>query len=270
MPEMRLLDTIGPLVRHADDLKLLLGVLRGKCELDPNSHGRYVAPDLDINWRNVRVGVMTHPRIGKLTRTKPAVELAVQKATRRMSEAGARITEAPADLFHDSYTIWRHILHRATDGKFREMYGGGTKRRPFREVLKFFLGQSEHRLASSFFMITEAMFISKKELKNLDTTIEISSQRVRDFLQNHDLILMPTFPDIAPIHGRTLLTPHDAVIASPANVFGLPATAAPMGLSGNGMPVSVQFLADQGQDLLTIAAAKLVGEYIPHPDLRGG
>ena len=78
---------------------------------------------------------------------------------------------------------------------------------------------------------------------------------------------MPTFPSEAPIHGRTLLSPHDAVIASPANVFGLPASAAPLGLSSAGLPLSVQLIGKQGADLLTISAAELVGEYIPHRDL---
>ena len=41
-----------------------------------------------------------------------------------------------------------------------------------------------------------------------------------------------------------------------------------MGLSSNGMPISIQFVGKPGDDLLTISAAGLVGEFIPHPDLR--
>ena len=78
---------------------------------------------------------------------------------------------------------------------------------------------------------------------------------------------MPTFPDIAPVHGRTLLTPHDAAILSPANVFGLPATVAPMGLSKEGIPLSIQILANHGRDLLTIRAAEVVAEVPHHPSI---
>jgi fatty acid amide hydrolase 2 len=268
MLELRNLDSIGPLTRHADDLKLILSVIRGKCELDPKSHGEYLVPDLDINWANVRVAVMMHPRISKLSATKPVIQLAMQKAARRLQEAGATISEAPAELFEDSYTIWRHTLHRATDGKMREMFGGGSKRSAVWEVLKFLAGHSEHRLSSSFFMFTEEFLINKKSLENLDEIIVKATHKVNTFFESHDLILMPTFPTQAPIHGQTLLTPHDAVIASPANVFGLPASAAPMGLSSNGMPISIQFVGKPGDDLLTISAAGLVGEFIPHPDLR--
>ena len=270
LPEMRHLDSIGPLTRCADDLRLILDVMHGTCTMDPQAHGRYEHSGQDLAWGNIRVAVMRHPKISKLSKTNPSVLIAIKRAEQRFLDAGATLCEAPDDLFMDSYDIWRHMIHRATNGGMRKMFGGGQNRHSIFEILKFFIGQSDHRLSSSFFMFTEEFLINKKILQDLDSKIQAANRRVRDYFNSHDLILMPTFPSPAPLHGRTLLTPHDAVIASPANVFGLPASAAPMGLTNSGLPVGVQLLGKPGFDLLTIAAAALIGEYIPHPDLRAG
>lgn len=267
LPEMRNLDSIGPLTRCAEDLQLILDVMRGTCELDPLSHHhRFDTPE--VSWKNVRVAVMKQPKISKLSRIQPSIVSALSKAATIFASHGAAISEAPDDLFADSYEIWRHMIHRATNGGMRKMFGGGKSRSSILEMLKFLVGQSDHRLASSFFMFTEEFLINQKTLSKLDQLIAEANSRITHFFENHDLILMPTFPSTAPLHGRTLLTPHDAVIASPANVFGLPASAAPMGLSQSGLPISVQVLGKPGHDLMTIAAARLIGHYVPHPDLR--
>jgi fatty acid amide hydrolase 2 len=268
LSEMRNLDSIGPLARSAEDLQLLIEIMRGNCELDPQSHGMFDKSSYTLNWKDIRIGVMSNPVISKLSKTQTPIIEALRKAERIFRDHGSTIKTAPDDLFGDSYEIWRHMIHRATNGGMRKMFGGGKQRISIWEMAKFLVGYSDHRLASSFFMFTEEFLINKKTLAKLDQMIESANTRVSRFFDTHDLILMPTFPSPAPLHGRTLLTPHDAVIASPANVFGLPASAAPMGLSKSGLPIGVQILGKPGFDLMTIAAAALIGQYVPHPDLQ--
>jgi amidase len=65
--------------------------------------------------------------------------------------------------------------------------------------------------------------------------------------------------------------PYDDQIvwAGIANLTGLPATAVPVGLSENGLPIGVQILGPYLEDRTTIALAALIerefGGFVPPP-----
>ena len=60
--------------------------------------------------------------------------------------------------------------------------------------------------------------------------------------------------------------------SAPASLSYLPATAAPIGLTAEGLPVGMQIIGAEGHDLTTIEFARLlaaeIGGFVPPPDYR--
>ena len=104
------------------------------------------------------------------------------------------------------------------------------------------------------------------------------------FFESYDVLLAPVTPTAAFLHDQTqpkearelmINGKHRSYMASNfawtlmAVVSGLPATAAPVGLSGSGLPVGIQIIGANLEDRKTIAFAKelskLVGGFVAPP-----
>ena len=265
---LRVFDSMGPLARSAEDLGLLLEIMAGACPEDPVSqHGRLDA--FDQEWRGRKVAIIEDPRCDYVTRTSPELRLAVKRAAQRMAERGADIVVAPDDLWRDAYTLWRHHLHRAADGRYREIFGAGKKRNAVMEFLKCFTGQSDHSLEACMFMFTEEWMVDDAVMRNLDQLTNKLKVRVDKIFSQVDVMVMPPHPEVAPRHHVPKFKPFNPALTGITNVFGMAATVAPNGVSDDHLPVSVQIVAPRGRDLATIAAAKVIGEFIPSPMARG-
>jgi aspartyl-tRNA(Asn)/glutamyl-tRNA(Gln) amidotransferase subunit A len=87
------------------------------------------------------------------------------------------------------------------------------------------------------------------------------------------VLLMPTAPQAAFAHG-VRPPASQADFTGLANVAGLPALALPSGMSGAGLPVSVQLVAPAGQDRALLALGALLDSrlaaYRPPPSLVEG
>jgi len=107
------------------------------------------------------------------------------------------------------------------------------------------------------------------------------------FFENYDVLLAPVTPTMAFPHDQTqpkearelmINGKHRSYMASNfawtlmAVVSGLPATAAPVGLSDSGLPVGIQIIGASLEDRKTIAFAKslskLVGGFVAPPAYR--
>lgn len=106
----------------------------------------------------------------------------------------------------------------------------------------------------------------------------------RHYFRTHDALLTPTLPIPAFLHDhsgeavseRIFATPEDSVPhrsmlfwIHAANLLGLPATVAPVGLTPAGLPVGIQILGPQLEDATPIAlaghVAEVVGGFRPPP-----
>ena len=78
---------------------------------------------------------------------------------------------------------------------------------------------------------------------------------------------MPVFPTQAFKHNTGALYPGAFVYAGLWNVLEMPATAVPLGLDGNGLPLGCQVVGRVGADRATIGVAgwleRLVGGRVP-------
>ena len=68
-------------------------------------------------------------------------------------------------------------------------------------------------------------------------------------------MVAPSYPLVAPRHGRAMMRPLAAYTTILFNVLELPVTQVPMGLDREGVPTGVQIVAAHGHDHRTIRAA---------------
>jgi fatty acid amide hydrolase 2 len=87
--------------------------------------------------------------------------------------------------------------------------------------------------------------------------------RLRELLlDDHHVILSPTFPVTAFPHGRGARYPAAFVYAGLWNVLEQPATAVPLGLDGEGLPLGCQVIGRRGADRVTIGVAALLERFL--------
>jgi Asp-tRNA(Asn)/Glu-tRNA(Gln) amidotransferase A subunit family amidase len=85
-----------------------------------------------------------------------------------------------------------------------------------------------------------------------------SAQRAQDTLEDtigDGVLLYPPFPRLVPKHRHTIGQPWLAANTAIFNLYGLPATQVPLGLTDKGLPLGVQVVAGAGRDHVTFAVA---------------
>jgi amidase len=264
----------GPMARSPADLALALSVLAGpdplwdgkgyKLDLPPPRHDRLA------EYRVLVIG--QHP----LCATAASVKQAIDRLAEQLTQAGCTVLRQHRDM---------PDLARTT--------------RVYDEALSAFFAADlapEDRLrveALAAALAPEDLALSATELRGLTRSHAawIKTARIREglrvrweaLLRDVDLILAPPMPTPAfpqdqskPLYDRKLdvdgrKIPYDNQIAycGIATMCGLPATAAPLGLTETGLPVGVQIIGGYLEDRTTIAFAGLLerafGGFRPPP-----
>jgi aspartyl-tRNA(Asn)/glutamyl-tRNA(Gln) amidotransferase subunit A len=85
-------------------------------------------------------------------------------------------------------------------------------------------------------------------------------EKIREIFQNNDLILMPTAPTTAFKIGQHTANPVEMYLADlfsvQANVAGIPAISVPCGKDHQGLPIGLQFMADDFHETELLAGAQ--------------
>ncbi|CAE7583546.1 FAAH2 [Symbiodinium microadriaticum] len=99
------------------------------------------------------------------------------------------------------------------------------------------------------------------EARDADIAAKKDSNSSNGRIVKERIIIMPSLPTPAPLHGESLLRILDTANTGFFNIMQLPATAVPFGLeknhggSGMHMPVGCQIIGGHGRDAITIAIA---------------
>jgi fatty acid amide hydrolase 2 len=81
-------------------------------------------------------------------------------------------------------------------------------------------------------------------------------QQIIRALGDDGILILPTWPTVAPFHWQQVFTPYNVSITQIVNVLGFPAVACPLGLDpASGLPVGVQILGPPNSEPLLMAAA---------------
>jgi len=235
----------GPLARSAADLSLALAIMGGP-EADEAVAYRWSLPQArGAQLADYRIGYAADHSYAPVS---VEVNRAFIETIEALGSAGARLEEGWPEGVDPvkQYGTYLYLL---------ELYGAGdlngdglvTPNAPYANV----------RTASNDQLAARALW--------------------GRYFRTHDAFLTPTSPIPAFLHDhsgdplpeRIFATPEDSVShrsmlfwVHTANLVGLPATVAPVGLTSGGLPVGIQILGPQLEDATPIALAGHIAEVI--------
>ena len=239
-------NTVGPLARRVEDLRLALGVLSESPvtgEATTSLAGRPVLVPRLVVW----------PPVGR------AVAGAVTAALGVLGAAGMSVRRRVALPLTRTLFETLAVLHRHWLPSHRRALGGG---RPIsvRRALRNRRGDvriSTACLAPVAFLSVygpPARVLGFGHAGRLD---ELRS-RFLDTMRDGAVLLLPVFATTARRHGFSWGPYGSLGLTVVANALGFPAVAVPLGLSGDGLPLSVQIVARPGEDEVALNVAAVL------------
>jgi amidase len=262
---------VGPMARHAEDLPLALGLLAGPDLLQQAAWRVELPPPRGKRLADFRVAVWGS---SPLTAIDDGVTAAFNAAVDAISKAGAKVDRDPQPPIglEENQRLFMQLLRAATASRLDDAAFAEQQR--IAATLSPDDVSAEAHTARGATMAHRAWGVANAQRTRL-------RYRWHDFFTRYDVLLLPVaastaFPhDHSPDRGarRVMVngkpSPHiDIMWAGLAALSYLPATAAPIGLSG-GLPVGLQIVGGEGEDPTTIEFARLlaneIGGFVPPP-----
>lgn len=237
----------GVMARHVADVRAGLLAAVGAHDRDPVSVP--VTLPAPADGARLRIAVLTDPPAGP---TDPGISAEIRRAADVLSDAGHQVDDAAPTSFERAIELWGELLIMdisAMRPLIDAVMGEGGRR---------FLDMAEHRLTPTDAAGWSMLFAERHGLAREWTT----------FFGSWDVLLTPTWSMRAFEHDADIASPESAVAALetiravvPANLLGLPAAVAPVGVV-DGLPVGAQFTGARFADLTTLAAAQALEDIV--------
>lgn len=251
----------GPLARSARDL---LPVLRALAGDGGGDQAAGVAPDLSAAKHDDRFaeGLVVHvvDENGRMAPTE-AMTSALWRAARALEHAGARVEHARLPELKKSFDIWGESMQQGSaDGRsFKQWLGDGAAVNMAGELARLLVGRRRHTVPALFFAGLEA---AGNRLPLVRGGVALKHQLVEKLNRmmpgdRHVILTLP-FPVPAFAHGGAARLPGAFVYSALWNVLEMPATSAPVGTDGHGLPLGVQIVGRRGADRVTIGVARVL------------
>jgi Asp-tRNA(Asn)/Glu-tRNA(Gln) amidotransferase A subunit family amidase len=231
-PGPRMMASVGPMARCADDLELALAIL---APLEP----AVAAP----------TGVAVFEEDG-LQPVSLACRAAVRRAAEALGEAGHDVVEASPPGQAEVRSAYDVVLvHEAASGMLSSLAGHEQQLSPpMRDMIEALRG-FEPALAPYL----EAF----ARLARLEVEADA-------WLERHGAVLCPVAPDVAPplrgsfgpVDGEPVRPGGKLTLCTYANALGLPAVAVPVARTTAGLPVGVQLSGRRGHERALLALAR--------------
>ena len=228
------LDSIGPLARSVADLAAVMAVLSPLAAALPVTR------------------VTTLASVDDYAGTEPGVRAGLSAAVEAL--IAMQIIVSRADTPHLDLPGARlgGFIESAREAAvtFAADRAGGGISRGFAAMLDFGAGASAEAIAAGNAAMAQA------------------SDTLHRLLITADVLLLPTTPQAAFVHGKAPVTQAD--FTALANIAGLPALSLPAGWSGDRLPVAVQIVGRRGSEATLLALAARIdsalGAYRPPAD----
>lgn len=246
--------SLGPLVRHAEDLYPALTVMA-----DHNAHLMKLNEPVDVS--RLRVFYMTESSdSAAFIKVDKCIKDKIKNAVEYLQNTcGATICEEKFKDFEDSVDMSISVFFSMRDipNMLQDLQNPKREKNLIIEFLKFLVGFSARSLQGLTFA-----FISKTKLFIPESRHEFYREKAeklrRDMtatLGTDGVFLYPVFVGPAHKHGQVFVKASGVAYSMLFNILGMPVTAVPMGLH-EGMPLSIQVIAAPNQDRLCLAVAK--------------
>lgn len=246
---------IGPMCRYAQDLTLTLKIIA-------NKNADLLKLDKKVDISQIKIYYMEDD--GGQYLISP-VDPEIKDAMRRIVnyfEKAHKIKAKKVNLkkMKKSVTLWFANMACKDDKDFSyELSNRKGHINIWWECLKWILFMSNHTFIALLTVIFEKLGTIKHGSEEYNRLIQQSKdlyQELRDILGEDGVFLYPTHPTAAPMHYEPMCKPFNFSYTGIINVLGLPATACPLGLNKQGLPIGIQVVAGLYQDHLTLAVAE--------------
>jgi amidase len=266
---LRSMITVGPMARSVDDVKMLLELLWGYDDnmwQNPpmplkNSPEGIIFPNT-ASLHGLRIAYS--PTIGEYNVSRDT-ERVFAEMLQRLRESGSVLTEiAPADLHtrrgaDEALDVWGRLMAMETLTELPPF----IPKLPLKAIVATYLYTQFRGGARS---LMEGVFHSPRGFARVMDRRDAIIQATERFYDNYDVWITPSAAHTAYPHVRTG-TPHEidgttvsytdaiAPFACATVIQATPIVTVPMGMSSDGLPISVQVHGKRWQDwrLLTIA-----------------
>ncbi|KAG6444205.1 fatty-acid amide hydrolase 2-B isoform X2 [Manduca sexta] len=245
---------LGPIARYAEDLTLLLKVLK-----QPDAP--YVPLDKPVDVSKLKFYYMEGDGSNVSDSIGPEVKNAMEKA-KSYIEKTYNIEVKPLKIKNIEH-MWEISVRVLTNiNHIRNIYTNPEKPDEWKsvwpEVLKKIFGFSDHNFLCICYGPLKLFFdaLPRSYYKKLMTKFEDIKTEFEAALSDDAVLLFPTYPTPAHLHYRIYYKFLNCGYLTIFNALGLPVTACPIGFTRKGLPVGLQIAANKCNDHLTIAVAK--------------
>lgn len=259
---------IGPLARSAEDLRLALGIVAGPGEIDAAGWTLRLDRAQPRSFRGLRIAVMTsHPTAEVDASVAEAIQRVAEFATRQ----GAKVSDRARPAFDpaDAHRVYLLLLRAATSGRM-----SAAQFAHWQQVAGRTADDSDAYEA----IAARGNTLLHKDWLALSNRRHLMRMAWAEFFRDWDVMLCPTAASAAFAHDQTgerwerTITVNGRAQPSTTQMFWagysgvsyLPSTVAPIGFTGEGLPLGVQIVGPQYADHRTIGVARLLErEYQP-------
>lgn len=267
------ISVIGPLARSAADLELALSVMGGPDAIDGAGWKLALPAPRRKTLRGLRVAVVaTHPT----AETDASVQGAIGALAKFLSGKGAKVSERarPGFDFGEAHRVFVQLLRGATSSRLAPDQFSNLL------VTRADLDPNDQ---SYYAQMVRANTQPHKDWLAASNRRHQMRRAWAEFFEEWDVLLCPNaasaaFPHsipgerwerMIPVNGKPQPATTQMWWAGISGMCYLPGTAAPIGLSSGGLPLSVQIVGPQHGDLTTIRVARLIEReyyaFVPPP-----
>lgn len=232
-----LLSHVGPMARTTEDAAAMMNIISR-----PDARDWYALPTEAVDYRAAlntplpRLRIALSPSLGLERQPDPEVLAALIQSARLLESLGAEVTPADPPAMLACLQI-HGVLWSA-----------------FTERLAHSLGDEARNLDASL----KALVDAGRQLPPhsvLDALIRRGEcgREVNEFFTRHDLVLCPVHPTAAPKLSADLrMNPPYPVYTPWCNQLGLPAASLPAGHTREGLPIGIQLVGRQFDDVTVL------------------
>lgn len=251
---------VGPMARKADDLLTLFDMILGPDGIDKNIDPQFKLKPLVKDWTKVKVYLMPDPSMFLTTPTQSDLSESVIQAGRYLESLGAQVQEAPRKLLFKGFDHWSTRAWTMEGRDFVSYMTNGQKLSYMKEFFDVARGTRRYTFPALLTAFFDDKFSQRHKLPKLVEKLKAFQAEVDSFLDGDSILILPPHPKKAPAIGSTIFTPFNFAYTAVFNALGYPGTIVPMGLSQDGLPLSVQVVARAGMDHLTLSTCKPLEE----------
>lgn len=236
-----LLSHVGPMARTTEDAAALMNIIAR-----PDPRDWYALPYDPIDYRSAlraplpRLRIAVSPSLGLDRLPDPEILATLKRSATLLESLGAvvELADPPAvrQCLQIHGVLWSAFAARLADT----------------------LGDAARSLDSSLKALIEAgRGLPPHSILDALTRRGDCGREVNEFFTRHDLLLCPTHPTVAPLISADLHRDPPYPLYTPwCNQLGLPAAAVHAGTGSDGLPIGLQLIGRQYDDLTVLRASQ--------------